>query len=486
MSKTIKLAIVGRPNVGKSAMFNRICGRRIAIVDEAVGVTRDRLYADADFFGHPFQVIDTGGLDSLSKIPFYEEVRMQTEIAIEEADVIVMVVDVRVGITVLDEMLAKSLLKTKKKVVLAVNKIDDISQKDSIYPFYALGIPSIVAVSAIQGFQIAELLEEAFSKVQWPEKEEEEDPPIQVAIIGRPNVGKSTLVNHLLQEMRCVVSPIAGTTRDSIDTVIEKEGRLFTLIDTAGIRRKKAEHEVVDKFAAVRTERAIERADICILVMDAAQGITTQEKRIAEQIEAAGKSCILLLNKWDLVKGFRMEHCLQGVRQEASFLSYCPTLFVSALSGRNLEDLFSLIIKVYEASRQRITTGQLNKFTQLVFQKYHPPMIQGKRLRVYYMTQVQVAPPRFLLFVNFPELMLETYKKYMIHQFREQYDFTGVPLVFDLKGKGARQEHEHKEEAEVAELVVSEDSSSTVEELFVEPEAELPDLQEELDPSYFE
>lgn len=239
MSKTIKLAIVGRPNVGKSALFNRICGRRIAIVDEAVGVTRDRLYADADFFGHPFQVIDTGGLDSLSDIPFYEEVKMQTEIAIEEADVIVMVVDVRVGITVLDEMLAKSLLRTKKKVVLAVNKIDDISQKDSIYPFYALGIPTLVAVSAVQGFQIAELLEEAFSNMQWPEGNEEEDRPIQVAIIGRPNVGKSTLVNYLLQEMRCVVSPIAGTTRDSIDTIIEKEGHVFTLIDTAGIRRKK-------------------------------------------------------------------------------------------------------------------------------------------------------------------------------------------------------------------------------------------------------
>lgn len=481
MSKTIKLAIVGRPNVGKSAMFNRICGRRIAIVDEAVGVTRDRLYADADFFGHRFQVIDTGGLDSLSKIPFYEEVKMQTEIAIEEADVIVMVVDVRVGITVLDEMLAKSLLKTKKKVVLAVNKIDDISQKDEIYPFYVLGIPSIVAVSAIQGFQIAELLEEAFSGMQWPEVDAEEDRPIQVAIIGRPNVGKSTLVNHLLQEMRCVVSPIAGTTRDSIDTLIEKEGQQYTLIDTAGIRRKKAEHEVVDKFAAVRTERAIERSDICILVMDASQGITTQEKRIAEQIEEAGKSCILLLNKWDLVKGFRMEHCLQGVREEASFLNYCPTLFVSALTGRNLDELFALILKVYEAGRQRITTGQLNKFTQLVFQKYHPPMIQGKRLRVYYMTQVQVSPPRFLLFVNFPELMLETYKKYMIHQFREQYAFTGVPLIFDLKGKGARQEYEQKEPAEVSEIVVSEEASSAVEESFVEQ----PDLQVELDPSYF-
>lgn len=474
MTKKIKLALVGRPNVGKSALFNRICGRRIAIVDEAVGVTRDRLYADADFFGHPFEVIDTGGIDSLSEILFYQEVKMQTEIAIEEADVIVMVVDGQVGVTVLDEMVAKTLLRTRKKIVLAVNKVDDFLQMDLVHPFYSLGISSVVPVSAVQGFQIAELLEEGFEKLEWPEESEEANPSIKVAIIGRPNVGKSTLINHLLSEQRCVVSPIAGTTRDSIDTQIEKEDRLFTLIDTAGIRRKKAEHEAVDKFAAVRTERAIGRSDICILLMDSNQGMTTQEKRIADQIEEAGKSCILLFNKWDLVKGFRMEHCLQGVRQEASFLAYCPALFVSALNGRNLEELFPLIIQVYEAGKQRITTGQLNKFIELVFQKYHPPMIQGKRLRVYYMTQVQSSPPRFVMFVNFPELMLETYKKYMINQFREQYDFTGVPLIFDLKGKNQRNEEDKPQKVLSSEEKAEED-------IFEEQ----PDLQEELDPSYY-
>jgi len=483
MTKKIKLALVGRPNVGKSALFNRICGRRIAIVDEAVGVTRDRLYTDADFFGHPFEVIDTGGLDALSSIPFYQEVKIQTEIAIEEADVIVMVVDGQAGVTLLDEVVAKTLLRTKKKIVLAVNKVDDFLQMDFVYPFYALGISSVVPVSAVQGFQIAELLEAGFEGMQWPDEKEEEDPSIKVAIIGRPNVGKSTLVNHLLEESRCVVSPIAGTTRDSIDTHLEKDGKSFTLIDTAGIRRKRAEHEAVDKFAAVRTERAIGRADICILLMDSNQGITTQEKRIADQIEEAGKSCILLFNKWDLVKGFRMEHCLQGVRMEASFLSYCPALFVSALEGRNLEELFPLILKVYEAGKQRITTGQLNKFIELVFQRYHPPMIQGKRLRVYYMTQIQSSPPRFVMFVNFPELMLETYKKYMINQFREQYDFTGVPLVFDLKGKNQKQDEASSQKIEALEEDLSQ--LEEIDEDLLEEEDELPDLQEELDPSYY-
>ena len=486
MKKKIKLALVGRPNVGKSALFNRICNRRIAIVDEAVGITRDRLYTEADFFGQPFEIIDTGGIDTLSDIPFYQEVQMQTEIAIEEADVLVMVVDSQVGVTLLDERVADTLLKTKKRVVLAVNKIDDYLHLDSMYPFYSLGIKDVIAVSAVQGFQIAELLEASFLGMQWPEEEEVVDTRIKVAIIGRPNVGKSTLVNFLLKEARCVVSPIAGTTRDSIDTQIEKEGRAFTLIDTAGIRRKKAEHEVVDKFAAIRTERAVERSDICVLVMDSSQGITAQEKKIAEMIEQAGKGCILLFNKWDLVKGFRMEHCLQGIQQEASFLSFCPTLFISALTGRNLDGLFPLLVKVHTDMQIRITTGQLNKFVEGVFQKYHPPMLGGKRLRVYYMTQVLISPPRFVLFVNDPELMLESYKKFMINQFREQYGFTGVPIVFELRGKGQRQG-----EAGAAKALAQEESppkpvgvECSQEE---EPEnyKETPDLQEDLDSSYY-
>lgn len=438
MKKFLKLALVGRPNVGKSALFNRICKKKIAIVDEAEGITRDRLYADADFFGQPFQVIDTGGIDPQSKQPFQEEIRRQAEIAMVEADTIVMVVDATIGTTALDEEVAKILLRTKKPICLAVNKVDDYKKLDLLHQFYGLGISRMVAVSATQAFHIAELLETAFEGMDFSQTVEGQDETIRVAIVGKPNVGKSTLINYLLQEKRCVVSPIAGTTRDSIDAEIKVDDTHFTLIDTAGIRRKSAEHEVVDKFAAIRTERAIDRADICVFVLDATEGLTTQERGIARQIEDTGKGCILLFNKWDLVKGFRMEHCLKDIQTEAPFLSHCPTVFISAKTGRNLDNLFSVIKQVREEQARRITTGQLNKFVEKVLQKYHPPMIQGKRLRIYYMAQVDVHPPKFILFVNKPQLMCETYKKYMINQFREEYGFKGIPLLFMLKGKTDR------------------------------------------------
>ncbi len=436
----LKLALVGRPNVGKSALFNRICKHRIAIVDEAEGITRDRLYADADCFGKPFEVIDTGGIHPDSGIPFQEEIRRQTEIALVEADVLVMVVDATVGVTALDEWVARLLLKTGKRVVLAVNKVDDWGKMEYVYPFYSLGISKVVAVSATQAFQIAELLEEAFEGMTFEKTEEKKPGHIQVAIVGRPNVGKSTLVNTLLHEERCVVSPIAGTTRDSIDIDITVDGVPFTLIDTAGIRRKKSEHEVVDKFAAIRTERALERADICILMLDAERGMTHQDKRIAKQIEELGKGCVILFNKWDKVKGFRMEHCLKSMQIDMPFLAHCPTLFVSAQTGRHLEKLFSTIVEVDAAQKRRITTGQLNKFVEKVIQQYHPPMIDGKRLRIYYMAQVDVHPPRFVLFVNKPELMLETYAKYMMNQFRDMYGCLGAPIKFFLKGRKTMEE----------------------------------------------
>ncbi|MCX6988028.1 MAG: ribosome biogenesis GTPase Der [Chlamydiae bacterium] len=483
MNPTIKLAIVGRPNVGKSALFNRICKKKIAIVDEAEGITRDRLYAEADFFGKPFQIIDTGGINPNTMVPFQEEIRRQAEIAIEKA--IVMVVDAHTGITLLDDVVAKILHRTKKPVVLAVNKVDNHAQMELVYPFYPLGMKSVIGVSAVQGFHIAELLEAAFAQVKWPEKVAEVESGLKVAMIGRPNVGKSTIVNAILEEDRCVVSPIAGTTRDSIDIEIEHEETRMTLIDTAGIRRKKAEHEVVDKFAAIRTQRAIERADVCVLVMDSLFGMTTQEKRIAEDIESQGKGCILVFNKWDLVHGYRMEHCLKSIRIEASFLNYCPVLFISAKENRNLDQLFPLIKEVYAERGYRVTTGQLNKFIEKVLQRYHPPMIQGKRLRIYYMAQVAAHPPRFILFVNFPELMLESYKKYIINQFREEYTFKGVPLIFELRGKKHRDEDhpipvsQHRQDKPKAILVNPNENSDDA-----DFEA-LPDLQEEIDPSYF-
>ncbi|HEV3269970.1 MAG TPA: ribosome biogenesis GTPase Der [Candidatus Rhabdochlamydia sp.] len=436
--KTIQLALVGRPNVGKSALFNAICKKRIAIVDEAEGITRDRLYAEADFFGQSFEVIDTGGIHSDQRIAFQEEIRRQAEIAIEEADVLIMVVDFTVGVTVLDEYVAKLLLRTKKRVVLAVNKVDDFSKTQAIYEFHSLGIKDIVAVSATQKFQIAELLEVAFLGINFPDQVIKETKGIGTAIIGRPNVGKSTIVNYLLKEARCVVSPIAGTTRDSIDVEIQLENQLFTLIDTAGIRKKKSEKEVVDKFAALRTERAMDRADVCVLVIDAEKGISTQEKRIANEIAALGKGCVLVFNKWDLVKGFRMEHCQKSFAIDVPFLTHCPLLFTSAETGRNIEKIFHTVAKVHEQQLRRVTTGQLNKFIEQVVQKYHPPMIDGKRLRIYYMAQIGVQPPRFVLFVNKPELMLDSYKKYLINQFRLQYGFLGSPIEFILRGRKER------------------------------------------------
>lgn len=434
-TKQPKIAIVGRPNVGKSALFNCICKKKIAIVDEAEGITRDRLYAESDFFGLPFQIIDTGGINPRSKVVFNEQIKRQAEIAIEEADAIIMVVDVHAGITVLDAEVAKILHRTKKPVSLAVNKIDDINQQHRKYDFQPLGIKNIIAVSATQGWHIAELIESALKDLPKEPHEATDNGTIKLCIVGRPNVGKSSLVNYLLEEERCIVSPIPGTTRDSIDVPFMYGEDRYTLIDTAGIRRKGAEHEVVDKFAAIRTERAIERSDVCILMMDATQGMTSQEKRIANTIEEAGKGCILLFNKWDLVKGFRMEHCLQGIEEEVSFLKHCPKLFLSALTGRNIDKIFPLVKQVYDDAERRITTHELNKFIGDCLQRNHPPMLQGKRLRIYYMAQVEVRPPRFILFVNNPTLMVESYKKYLYNQFREAYGFTGVPILMNLKGK---------------------------------------------------
>lgn len=446
MSRLPKLAIVGRPNVGKSAIFNRICKKKIAIVDEAEGVTRDRLYAEGEIFGLHFEVIDTGGIDQRSRALFNEHIKQQAEIAIEEADTIVMVVDAQVGITDLDKEVAQILLRTKKPLCLAVNKVDNYEKMDSIYPFYSLGISRIVAVSAAQGWHIAEMLEMAFEGFK-PLEEEPKDPSlINLAIIGRPNVGKSSLVNFLLDEERCIVSPIPGTTRDSIDIKFMVGATPFNLIDTAGIKRKHAEHDVVEKFASIRTDRAIERADICLLMLDAQEGLTTQEKKIANQIEEAGKGCILLLNKWDLVKGFRMEHCLQEIEENAPFLKHCPKLFMSAKTGRNVDKIFELVSQVHDETQKRITTHQLNKFIESAQQKNHPPMLMGKRLRIYYMAQVAIQPPVFILFVNNHRLMIESYRKYLYNQFRETYGFTGVPIRIHLKGKERKEREQHAEE----------------------------------------
>ena len=368
------------------------------------------------------------------------------EIAIEEADTIVMVVDAHMGITKLDKEIANILLKTKKPVCLAVNKVDNHDMERLLHEFHALGIKKMIPVSAAQGTNIAEMLEAAFDSFESQNWQAKEDPALNIAVVGRPNVGKSSLINYLLDEERCIVSPIPGTTRDNVDVLFEYGDDLYRLIDTAGVRRKHAEHEVVDKFAAIRTKRAIERADICVLMLDAEDGLTTQDKKIANMIEEAGKGCIIVFNKWDLVKGFRMEHCEKSVDMEAAFLKHCPKVFASALTGRNVEAIFEQIKIVRQESEKRITTHQLNKFIESAMQRNHPPMLQGKRLRIYYMAQVGIKPPRFILFVNFANLMSEAYKKYLYNQFREVYGFIGLPLEIHLKGKQkSRLDKENKE-----------------------------------------
>ncbi|MGM0439830.1 MAG: ribosome biogenesis GTPase Der [Chlamydiota bacterium] len=434
MTRIPKIAIVGRPNVGKSAIFNRICKKRIAIVDEAEGVTRDRLYATSDFFGQPFEIIDTGGIDPRSDAPFNAEVKQQAEIAIEEADALVMVVDSRTGPVALDIEVAQILRKSGKPICLAVNKIDNDEQEQLIHQFHLLGISDMIATSATHTKNMAEILEVALRDLEGVAKQV--DPSTKLVIIGRPNVGKSTLINKLLDEQRCIVSPIAGTTRDSLDIAFEWRQEPYTLIDTAGIRRKASESEVVDKFAGIRTQNAIERADICLLIVDSQQGLTSQDKKIVAMIEKAGKGCILLFNKWDLVKGFRMEHCLKGVRDEAAFLNHCPKVFLSAKTGRNLEKIFDEVSNVRDAQNTRVSTHGLNKVVEEAMQKTHPPMIMGKRLRVYYTTQIDSRPPKFVMFINNPKLMSASYQRYLYNQLRREHPFPGLPLEFIIRGKG--------------------------------------------------
>ncbi len=429
-----KIAIIGRPNVGKSALFNCIVKKRVAIVDEEEGVTRDRMYGTSDLFGRSFEVVDTGGM--LSSDPLFgEEITRQAEIAIEEAEGLILVVDGTAGPQSLDLEVAKILRRTKKPVVLAVNKMDNTSHLDRIYLFSCLGIQPMVPTSATHRYQIAELLLALLERIpEQPSSPLEESHP-KVAIIGRPNVGKSMLLNALVGSDRCIVSPIAGTTRDSIDSLITHKAQTYTMIDTAGIKRKPKEHAVVEKFAAIRTEHAIERADVCLLVVNCEQGVTSEEKKIARAIEAQGKGCALALNKWDLVKNVRMEHALKGLEHEVPFLAHCPKVCLSAKTGRNVEKVFPLIDTVLASLDQRVATHKLNKSLMEWMRQYHPPMIGERRLRIYYMAQVDVHPPRFVLFVNAPHLMDAGYHRYLVNQLRSTYDFQGVPFLLTMRGK---------------------------------------------------
>jgi GTP-binding protein len=426
-----KLAIIGRANVGKSSLFNRICKKYISIVHEREGITRDRIYNRAYYIDKPFIVIDTAGLEINKKLDLIDEINIQTQIAIEEADIIVMVVDAKVGITKIDITIAKNLLKTKKRVILAINKVDTEKLKEKTYEFAKLGIKNTIEISCTQNYQIDKLLNSAFEGFVFSSYETIDSVDAKIAIVGRTNVGKSTLLNALTNEKRVVVSETISTTRDSIDVSIKKNDKTYIFIDTAGIRRKNKEKDVIEKFSYTQTIKSLEKADICLLILDATDFITFQDKKILKFIERKAKSCIILVNKWDKIKNVRQEHFLKTLNQK----SYFPYLIISALKKLNLSKIFTLIDQVLENRKKVIKTALLNKFIEKCIQKYHPPMIFGKRLKIYYLTQIKNNPPHFLFFVNSSKFFTNTYKKYLINSFRLSFDFLGTPIIFKIKNK---------------------------------------------------
>ncbi|MDB6231838.1 ribosome biogenesis GTPase Der [Lactobacillus amylovorus] len=422
------VAIVGRPNVGKSTLFNRIINQRLAIVEDKPGVTRDRNYAQAEWMGHKFDLIDTGGITwEGGKIE--EEIRAQAEIAIEEADVIVMLTSVVNHMTDLDERVAHLLYRTQKPVILAVNKADNPEQRNDIYDFYSLGLGDPIPVSSSHGTGIGDLLDAIVDK--FPEdKDTQAEDVISFSVIGRPNVGKSSIVNKLLGEDRVIVANEEGTTRDAVDTPFTKDGVKFKVVDTAGIRRRGKVYEKTEKYSVLRAMSAIERSDVVLLVLDASTGIREQDKHVAGYAHEAGRGIIIVVNKWDLPKknSTSAKEFEREIKEEFQYLDYAPILFVSAKTGQRLDQIPSMVKEVYDNQNQRIQSSVLNDLLLESSKLVPTPMVKGKRLRVYYMTQVSTNPPTFVVFVNDPELMHFSYERFLINQLRQNFDFTGTPI----------------------------------------------------------
>ena len=431
MSKPI-LAVVGRPNVGKSTFFNRIIGERKAIVEDVPGVTRDRIYAETEWNGREFAIIDTGGIEASTDDPILSQMRDQAVVAMDMADLILFMVDGKEGLTTADIEVGAILRRTGKKVILVVNKIDNPSKMpDTIYDFYELGLGEPIPISSANMLNIGDLLDEIVSG--FPDKDYEADEEnIKLAIIGKPNVGKSSLVNALTKENRVIVSPIAGTTRDSIDTPFSFEGNDFTLIDTAGLRRRSKVYDSIEKFSVIRAIAAIERCDICILMIDAMEGITEQDKKIAGIAHEAGKGMMIVINKWDLVEKETntMRDYERKVRAELLFASYAPILFTSVLQGRRIYDILRKAAAIQEIRMRRITTGKLNNLIEDAVMMRQPPSDKGKRLKIYYAAQIGVAPPLFSFNINSRELMHFSYARYLENRLREAYDFEGTSVKF--------------------------------------------------------
>lgn len=422
------VAIVGRPNVGKSTIFNRIIGERKSIVEDTPGVTRDRIYGKAEWLTKEFRVIDTGGIQ-LADQPFREEINMQVEIAIDEADTILFVVNGKEGITNDDEYIARLLQRSQKKVILAVNKVDDFAQSDSIYEFYNLGLSDPIAVSGAHGIGIGDILDAIVNS--FPDKiQKDYDGMTRFCVIGRPNVGKSSLVNALLNQERVIVSNIEGTTRDAIDTPFKREGKEYVVIDTAGIRKRGKVYENIEKYSVLRAMSAIERSDVVLVVIDGESGIRDQDKHVAGFAHEAGKGVIIVYNKWDAVEKDEktMNRIEKEIRTQFQYLSYAPILFVSALKKQRIQTILPMIDDVHDASVLRIQTNVLNEVLMDAQLMTPPPTHKGKRLKIYYASQVAVAPPTIILFVNDPELLHFSYKRFLENSLREAFGFQGTTL----------------------------------------------------------
>ncbi|MBR6009380.1 MAG: ribosome biogenesis GTPase Der [Clostridia bacterium] len=438
------VAVVGRPNVGKSTFFNKMSGKRIAIVEDTPGVTRDRVYADCEWLTHKFTLIDTGGIDPHSDDPLLKQMRRQAEIAIDTADVIVFFTDGKQGVTADDETVADLLRRSGKPVVLAVNKIDSPKQLADVYDFYSLGMGDPIGVSSLNLLNLGDLLDQIVSYFPEEEAEEEEDKAISIAVVGKPNVGKSSLVNRILGEERVMVSDIAGTTRDAVDTRFKDGDDEYVIIDTAGIRRKRAiEYQSLERFSVVRSFAAIDRCDMALLLIDAKEGISEQDTKIAGYIDEAGKPAIIIINKWDALEKETntLDKFTKDVREKLKFMEYAPILSISALTGQRVNRVLEMVKSVYAQASRRITTGLLNDILQDAQQAMQPPATNGRRLKIYYATQSVTNPPTFVLFVNDETLMHFSYKRFLENRFRQAFGFEGTPIRFVLRERGKDEEN---------------------------------------------